>query len=327
MAASRPRASPTSSQLRRASAPVEDSSIHSAGGRPGRRPAGHVRPHPQQRQPRLLQRRPLGDEVEVKIGGDGRHDDLQGRGRRHRADLQDRRRVQVHRARLQPAAPAAARAQVAHVQRQEGLARSRRRSRRRNGLTAEAEATPVVPPARLPAQPDRPRVPAPHRRAQRLRGPVRGQDPALPQAALRRGLRHRAAHQRSGTAASCSRRSARGCRRPAWSRRSRSGAGTRRRRRRSSRGPAPRAPAWASAWRRPRPQVFGERVTFTVNRPVASVEEAKKLAEAKLTTSSWTSSSGDGLCIGSADIQAGIGGQDHRQPGQDGRPLQRQATS
>jgi uncharacterized protein len=52
-------------------------------------------------------------------------------------------------------------------------------------------------------------------------------------------------------------------------------------------------------------EAFGERVTFTVDRPVSSVEEAKKLAEAKLNDILMDFVAGDGLCIGSPDIQAG----------------------
>jgi phage protein D len=52
-------------------------------------------------------------------------------------------------------------------------------------------------------------------------------------------------------------------------------------------------------------QVFGQRVTFTVDRPVSSVEEAKKLAEAKLNDILMDFVAGDGLCIGSPDIRAG----------------------
>lgn len=51
---------------------------------------------------------------------------------------------------------------------------------------------------------------------------------------------------------------------------------------------------------------FGERVTFTVDRPVTSVEEAKKLAEAKLADILMDFVAGDGLCVGSADIRAGM---------------------
>jgi hypothetical protein len=53
-------------------------------------------------------------------------------------------------------------------------------------------------------------------------------------------------------------------------------------------------------------QAFGERITFTVDRPVSSVEEAKKLAEAKLNDILMGFVGGDGLCIGSPDIRAGI---------------------
>lgn len=52
-------------------------------------------------------------------------------------------------------------------------------------------------------------------------------------------------------------------------------------------------------------QAFGDRITFTVDRPVASVEEAKKLAEAKLKDILMDFIVGDGLCIGSPEIQAG----------------------
>jgi phage protein D len=58
------------------------------------------------------------------------------------------------------------------------------------------------------------------------------------------------------------------------------------------------APSEASA--------FGETITFTVDRPVASPEEAKKLAEAKLNDILMDFVAGDGLCIGSPDIQAGM---------------------
>jgi phage protein D len=50
---------------------------------------------------------------------------------------------------------------------------------------------------------------------------------------------------------------------------------------------------------------FGERITFTVDRPVSSVEEAKKLAEAKLADILMDFIVGDGLCVGSPEIQAG----------------------
>ncbi|HTE53310.1 MAG TPA: contractile injection system protein, VgrG/Pvc8 family [Kofleriaceae bacterium] len=50
---------------------------------------------------------------------------------------------------------------------------------------------------------------------------------------------------------------------------------------------------------------FGDRITFTVDRPVSSVEEAKKLAEAKLREILMDFIVGDGLCIGSPEIQAG----------------------
>ena len=52
-------------------------------------------------------------------------------------------------------------------------------------------------------------------------------------------------------------------------------------------------------------QAFGDRITFTVDRPVASVEEATKLAEAKLREILMDFIVGDGLCIGSPDLQAG----------------------
>jgi len=52
-------------------------------------------------------------------------------------------------------------------------------------------------------------------------------------------------------------------------------------------------------------EAFGSRITFTVDRPVSSVEEAKKLAEAKLNDILMDFIVGDGLCIGSPDIQAG----------------------
>jgi phage protein D len=52
-------------------------------------------------------------------------------------------------------------------------------------------------------------------------------------------------------------------------------------------------------------EAFGSRVTFTVDRPVSSVEEAKKLAEAKLNDILMDFIVGDGLCMGSPDIQAG----------------------
>jgi phage protein D len=52
-------------------------------------------------------------------------------------------------------------------------------------------------------------------------------------------------------------------------------------------------------------QAFGERITFTVDRPVSSVEEAKKLAEAKLNDILMDFIVGDGMCMGSPDIQAG----------------------
>ena len=51
---------------------------------------------------------------------------------------------------------------------------------------------------------------------------------------------------------------------------------------------------------------FGDRVTFTVDRPVASVEEAQKLAEAKLADILMDYISGDGLAIGAPDLRAGI---------------------
>jgi len=51
---------------------------------------------------------------------------------------------------------------------------------------------------------------------------------------------------------------------------------------------------------------FGERITFTVDRPVNSVEEAKKLAEAKLNDILMGFVAGDGLCVGSPDIRAGM---------------------
>jgi uncharacterized protein len=53
-------------------------------------------------------------------------------------------------------------------------------------------------------------------------------------------------------------------------------------------------------------QAFGERITFTVDRPVSSVEEAKKLAEAKLNEILMSFVAGDGLCVGSPDLRAGI---------------------
>jgi uncharacterized protein len=52
-------------------------------------------------------------------------------------------------------------------------------------------------------------------------------------------------------------------------------------------------------------QAFGERITFTVDRPVASVEEATRLAEAKLSDILMDFVAGDGLCLGSPDIRAG----------------------
>ncbi|HWM85434.1 MAG TPA: contractile injection system protein, VgrG/Pvc8 family [Kofleriaceae bacterium] len=52
-------------------------------------------------------------------------------------------------------------------------------------------------------------------------------------------------------------------------------------------------------------QAFGERITFTVDRPVGSVEEAKKLAEAKLHEILMDFVAGDGVCIGSPEIKAG----------------------
>jgi hypothetical protein len=51
---------------------------------------------------------------------------------------------------------------------------------------------------------------------------------------------------------------------------------------------------------------FGERISFTVDRPVSSVEEAKKLAEAKLNEILMGFVAGDGLCVGSPDIRAGM---------------------
>ncbi|HLU66918.1 MAG TPA: contractile injection system protein, VgrG/Pvc8 family [Kofleriaceae bacterium] len=51
---------------------------------------------------------------------------------------------------------------------------------------------------------------------------------------------------------------------------------------------------------------FGEKITFTVDRPVASVEEAKKLAEAKLNEILMDYIAGDGLAIGHPEIKAGI---------------------
>lgn len=53
-------------------------------------------------------------------------------------------------------------------------------------------------------------------------------------------------------------------------------------------------------------EVFGERITFTVDRPVESVEEANKLAEAKLGEILMDYITGDALCIGSAQVKAGI---------------------
>lgn len=53
-------------------------------------------------------------------------------------------------------------------------------------------------------------------------------------------------------------------------------------------------------------EAFGERVTFTVDRPVASVEEAQHLADAKLAEIMMDYISGDGLAIGAPTLKAGI---------------------
>jgi phage protein D len=53
-------------------------------------------------------------------------------------------------------------------------------------------------------------------------------------------------------------------------------------------------------------QAFGSTVTFTVDRPVTSPEEAVKLAEAKLNDILMDFVAGDGICVGSPDIKAGI---------------------
>jgi uncharacterized protein len=51
---------------------------------------------------------------------------------------------------------------------------------------------------------------------------------------------------------------------------------------------------------------FGDKITFTVDRPVGSVEEAQKLAEAKLSEILMDYIAGDGLAIGHPELKAGI---------------------
>jgi phage protein D len=51
---------------------------------------------------------------------------------------------------------------------------------------------------------------------------------------------------------------------------------------------------------------FGDKITFTVDRPVDSVEEAQRLAEAKLGEILMDYISGDGLAIGHPELKAGI---------------------
>jgi uncharacterized protein len=52
--------------------------------------------------------------------------------------------------------------------------------------------------------------------------------------------------------------------------------------------------------------VFGRKVTFTVDRPVETVEEANKLAEARLGELMMDYITGEGLCVGNAELKAGI---------------------